>query len=58
MAARGGSDMNLALVLSWYHDVDVDALTGGFREGTSLEDLQRQSTLLNWSLLNRRRLSS
>ena len=39
MAARGGTDMALALVLSWYPDVKVDMLTGGFRTGTSLESL-------------------
>ena len=39
MTARGGSDMALALVLSWYLDVNVNALNGGFRESTSLEDL-------------------
>ena len=40
MAARGGSDMALALVVSWYPDVNVDMLVGGFCESTSFEDLQ------------------
>ena len=39
MAARGGSDMALALVKSWYPQVQVDMLAGGFRTGTSLESL-------------------
>ena len=39
MAARGGTDMALALVMSWYPEVKVDMLTGGFRIGTSLEGL-------------------
>ena len=41
MAARGGTDMALALVMSWYPEVKVDMLTGGFRTGTSLEDLRQ-----------------
>ena len=40
MAARGGADMALALVKSWYPEVEVDMLTGGFRSGTSLETLR------------------
>ena len=40
MAARGGSDMALALVKSWYPQVQVDMLAGGFRMGTSLEGLR------------------
>ena len=40
MAARGGTDMALALVKSWYPEVKVDVLTGGFRTGTSLEGLR------------------
>ena len=40
MAARGGTDMALALVVSWYPDVNMDMLTGGFRKGTSFEKLQ------------------
>ena len=40
MAARGGADMALALVKSWYPEVEVDMLTGGFRSGTSLESLR------------------
>ena len=40
MATQGGSDMALALVKSWYPEVKVDMLTGGFRTGTSLEDLR------------------
>ena len=40
MAARGGTDMALALVKSWYPKVQVDMLAGGFRTGTSLEDLR------------------
>ena len=40
MAARGGTDMALALVMSWYPEVKVDMLTGGFRTGTSLESLR------------------
>ena len=40
MAARGGSDMALALVKSWYPQVQVDMLAGGFRTGTSLEGLR------------------
>ena len=39
MATQGGSDMALALVKSWYPEVKVDILTGGFRTGTSLESL-------------------
>ena len=39
MAARGGSDVALALVKSWYPQVQVDMLTGGFRKGTSLASL-------------------
>ena len=38
--ARGGSDMALALVKSWYPQVQVDMLAGGFRTGTSLESLR------------------
>ena len=34
MVARGGTDMALALVKSWYPEVEVDMLTGGFRSGT------------------------
>ena len=30
MAARGGTDMALALVMSWYPEVKVDMLTGVF----------------------------
>ena len=40
MAARGGTDMALALVKSWYPQVQVDALVDGFRIGTSLESLR------------------
>ena len=40
MASRGGADMALTLVMSWYPDVKVDMLTGGFRTGTSLEGLR------------------
>ena len=40
MAARGGTDMALALVTSWYPEVKVDMLTGGFCTGTSLESLR------------------
>ena len=40
MAARGGSDMALALVKSWYPQVQVGMLAGGFRTGTSLEGLR------------------
>ena len=40
MAARGGSDLALALVKSWYPEVEVDMLADGFRTGTSLEDLR------------------
>ena len=39
MAARGGSDMALALVKSWYPQVQVSMLAGGFRTGTALEGL-------------------
>ena len=35
MAAQGGSDMALALVKSWYPQVQVDMPAGGFRMGTS-----------------------
>ena len=40
LSARGGSDMALALVKSWYPQVQVDMLAGGFRTGTSLEGLR------------------
>ena len=40
MAARGGSDMALALVKSWYPQVQVDMLVDGFRTGTSLESVR------------------
>ena len=40
MAARGSSDMALALVKSWYPQVQVGMLAGGFRMGTSLEGLR------------------
>ena len=40
MAARGGSDMALALVKSWYPNVKMDMLVGGFRTGTSLASLR------------------
>ena len=40
LAARGGSDMALALVKSWYPEVQVDMLVDGFRTGTSLESLR------------------
>ena len=40
MAAQGGSDMALALVVSWYPNVDANMLTGGFLKGTSFEKLQ------------------
>ena len=40
MAARGGSDMALALVKSWYPNVRMDMLVGGFRTGTSLASLR------------------
>ena len=33
MAARGGTDMALAVVKSWYPEVKVDMLTGGFQIG-------------------------
>ena len=39
IAARGGSDMALALVKSWYPNVKMDMLVGGFRTGTSLASL-------------------
>ena len=39
MAAQGGSDMALALVVSWYPNVDVNMLTGGFCKGTSFKKL-------------------
>ena len=39
LVARGGSDMALALVKSWYPEVEVDMLVDGFRTGTSLEGL-------------------
>ena len=32
--------MALALVMSWYPEVKVDMLTGGFHPGTSLESLR------------------
>ena len=40
LAARGGSDMALALVKSWYPEVQVYMLVDGFRTGTSLESLR------------------
>ena len=40
MAARGGTDMALALVKSWYPHVQVGVLVDGFRIGTSLESLR------------------
>ena len=40
MAARGGTDMALALVKSWYPQVQVGVLVDGFRTGTSLESLR------------------
>ena len=40
MAARGGSDMALALVKSWYPNMKMDMLVGGFRTGTSLASLR------------------
>ena len=40
MAARGGTDMAMSLVMSWYPEVKVDMLTGGFRIGTSHESLR------------------
>ena len=40
LAARGGSDMALALVKSWYPEVQVNMLADGFRTGTSLESLR------------------
>ena len=40
MAARGGSDMALALVKSWYPQVQVGMLADGFRTGTSLASLR------------------
>ena len=40
MAAQGGAEMALHLVMSWYPDVQVDMLTGGFRRGSSFEDLR------------------
>ena len=40
IAARGSSDMALALVVSWYSNIDVNMLTGCFRKGTSLEGLR------------------
>ena len=40
MAARGGSNMALALVVSWYPNVDVNMLMVGFHKGTSFEKLQ------------------
>ena len=45
MAARGGTDMALALAVSWYPDVHVDMLTGGFRKGTSFEELRPEVQL-------------
>ena len=40
MAARGGTDMALALVKSWYPSVQMSMLVGGFRTGTSLASLR------------------
>ena len=40
MVARGGTDMALALVKSWYPQVQVDVLVDGFRMCTSLESLR------------------
>ena len=40
MAARGGTDMALALVKSWYPQVQVDVLVDGFCTGTSLDSLR------------------
>ena len=40
MAARGGSDMALSLVKSWYPDVKMDMLVGGFRTGMFLASLR------------------
>ena len=40
LAARGGSDMALALVKSCYPEVQVDMLVDGFRTGTTLESIR------------------
>ena len=40
MAARGGCDMALALLKSWYPQVQVGMLADGFRMGTSLASLR------------------
>ena len=40
MAARGGANMALALVKSWYPDVQADMLVRGFHTGTSFESLR------------------
>ena len=40
MAARGGTDMALAVVKSWYPGVQMSRLVGGFRSGTSLASLR------------------
>ena len=45
MAARGGSDMALALVKSWHPNVRMDMLVGGFRTGTSLASLRPESAV-------------
>ena len=40
MAARGGTDMALAVVKSWYPGVEMSRLVDGFRTGTSLASLR------------------
>ena len=40
MAARGGTDMALAVVKSWYPGVQMSRLVDGFRAGTSLASLR------------------
>ena len=40
MAVRGGTDMALALVKSWYPSVQMSMLVGGFRTGMSLASLR------------------
>ena len=36
-AARGGTEMVLALLKSWYPDVDLQSLSRGFHQGTSYD---------------------
>ena len=42
MAARGGTDMALAVVKSWYPGVQMSRLVDGFRTGTSLASLRQE----------------